>query len=369
MNGSGFTDFGALMGFALNAQPTGDVMYDARGASGITFSMKSNVAVSVSFPTVETNSPSQGGQCSETGGNICNIRFAFPITAPGPDWVEYQVPFSALSQNDGSATWDPSHLLNIDFAPRRDTAFDVWVDDVRFYNCSASECLLPTCTDLAFPVQCPANALAPAGCRRPGTDCATFVPGCAASNTTVAPADGLIATFMGADGGSDIMGDVFTVGDPAPTYSTDGALHIVLTAPTTSTAQTLLVVDHFKDCVDATAFTGVEFSISGSLSGCKLAYFTEDSVHLYDDGSPHATHGTSRAGFHPAFMALADSQVTSVPQTLRVPFAALSAGFPLRPIDETKITGAGWVFLIDPSTSGGAPSCVADLTIDDVRFY
>lgn len=48
-----------------------------------------------------------------------------------------------------------------------------------------------------------------------------------------------------------------------------------------------------EDCVDATAFTVVQVSLSASLSGCTLATFTEDSVHLYDDGDPtsYASHG------------------------------------------------------------------------------
>ena len=249
LTGSGFTDFGALMGFA----PNDGKPYDASGASGLTFWMKSNVAASVSFPTLETNSPSDGGECAE-GEYLCNNRFAFQITAPPNEWTEYHVPFAALAQNAGSATWQPSHLLHIDFAARRDTPFDVWVDDVAFYGCAGSSCV-PTCTDPAFPVQCPASALAPAGCRRPGTDCATFVRGCGASNTTVAPPDGLIATFMGAGGGSgnDIAGDIFALGTPAPTTTTtNGALHIAMNAPSASMAQELFVVDHFKDCVDGT---------------------------------------------------------------------------------------------------------------------
>jgi hypothetical protein len=53
-----------------------------------------------------------------------------------------------------------------------------------------------------------------------------------------------------------------------------------------------------------------------------------------------------------------------------VPFAAQSGGVPTRPIDPVKITGVGWAFAVEASTAAGGPaSCVADLTIDDVRFY
>ena len=261
--------------------------------------MKNSQAVHLLFLTVETTPPDKFGQCADGPGEYQMRQFfAFKITAPSDDWVEYQVPFVALGQTDGSAAWNPAHLLNIDFAPRRDTTFDMWVDDVQFYDCSPSECL-PTCSDPLFPVQCPPNAQSPAGCRPPETDCASFVHGCDPSNTTRAPAGGLIATFMGANGGSDIAGDVVALGDPAPTYTTDGTLHVTLNTPASSMAPAPLVVYRFQDCVDASlAFTGVQFSISGSLSGCTLHYFTEDSLHLYDDGDPmsHADHGIGRPG-------------------------------------------------------------------------
>jgi len=369
LTGSGFTDWGALMGFGLWPQP-----WDASQAGGIKFWMKNSVPTMVLFPTVETAPPDQGGQCADRAGeHNCGNWFSFKITAPSNDWVEYEVPFSALRQTAGSATWNPSHLLGVSFAPRRDTPFDIWVDDIQFYDCSASGCL-PTCADrAAFPVRCPAIGGSPAGCRPPGTDCATFVLGCGAANTTLAPRDGGITTFMGADAGTDIVGDVLAVGDPAATYTTNGSLHITLNAAAAPTSQTLLVVDRFNSCVDATAFTGVQFSISGSIAGCTLRYFTEDSVHLFDDGDPtsHSSHGIGRPGAYPPFAMLTAGQVTSMPQTLLVPFSAVLGGIPARPIDQASLTGLGWAFFVDASTGAGTPPppCVADLTIDDVRFY
>jgi hypothetical protein len=368
LTGSGFTDSGALLGVTLadGAQPH---VYDASGFSGIRFWMKNSVPTMVLLHTAETIFVADGGQCADGPGQYnCNNNFSFKVTAPSNDWVEYDLPFSAFSQTDGSATWNPSHLMNIGFAARRDAPFDVWVDDLQFYECAASPCL-PTCADPAFPVQCTANAQSPAGCRRPGTDCATFVLGCGASNTTRAPADGHIATFLGADSAPVIPGHVVATGAPAPTHTADGTLHITLDAPATSHEH--VVVDRFEDCVDATAFTGVQFSISGSLSGCTLGYFTEDSVHLYDDGSPtsYASHGIGRPATLPPVTKLTAAQVTSVARTVRVPFAAQSGGVPDRPIETAKVTGVGWMFLVDPSNGTTTPDCVADLTIEDVSFY
>jgi hypothetical protein len=365
LTGSGFTLWGAGMGLRLNEPEA----YDASQRSGVRFWMKNNVPVTVGLPTVEAALPSQGGQCADgPGQHNCSNWFSFKITAPSSDWVEYEVPFTAFSQPGGSSPWNPSHLLNVGFSAPPYTTFDVWVDDVQFYDCAAPGCT-PTCADPAFPVSCPANGGTPAGCRPPGTVCADFVPGCNASNTTVAPADGLIATFMGA-GGTDIPGVVLAWGTPTPTYATDGQLHITLDAPATPTNQVLFVADRFQDCIDAADFAGVQFTISGSFSGCTLAYFTEDSVHLFDDGDPvYGSHGVGFPGARPLLKTFASGQVTSAPQTVMIPFTALAHGDPETPIDIAKVTGLGWVFFVDASTGAGTPSCVADLTIDDVRFY
>jgi hypothetical protein len=371
LTGSGFTDFGCIMGFALDSQAAGNVAYDASAFDGIKFFMKNSQPVHVLLPTVETAPRDQGGNCGEgPDAPNCTWWFGFKITAPN-DWREYRLPFNAFDQSDGSAPWNPAHLLNINFAPRRDTTFDVWVDDVQFYKCADSECL-PTCWDSAFPVRCPPNGQAAAGCRRQGTDCATFVLGCDASNTTRAPANGLVATFMGPTGGSNIAGDVVGLGDPALTFTTDGALHVTFNGHARSTTPGPLLAYRFRDCVDALAFTGVQFSISGSLSGCSLHYFTEDSVHLEDDGDPmaHTEHGVGRPGALAPSVSLAAGQITPVPQTLRVAFVSQAGGAPARAINPGKITGLGWAFSADASTAaGGPPPCVADLTIDDVRFY
>ncbi|MFL5304490.1 MAG: hypothetical protein ACJ8F1_04725 [Polyangia bacterium] len=371
LTGSGFTGFGTILGLTLNAQPAGNMAYDASAASGIKFWMKNSQPVDLYIPTVETSPPAQGGACPDgAAGSNCGWWFDFKITAPSDHWVEYRVPFAALAQNDGSAPWNPAHLLNINFNPQRDTAFDLWVDDIQFYSCTGSDCL-PTCADPAFPVQCPPNARYPAGCRRPGTDCATFVFGCDSSNTIHAPTDGLLATFAGTTGGSDVAGDILAFGAPAPTFTADGGLHVTLNAPATSTDPAPLVVYRFRDCVDASAFTGAQFSISGSLSGCTLRYFTEDSANLAYDGDPtsHTDHGTGSPGALPPFATLAAGQITSLPQTVKLPFSAHLSVTSALPINPAKITGLGWAFSADASTGAGTTSCVADLTVSDVRFY
>ena len=48
--------------------------------------------------------------------------------------------------------------------------FDLWIDDIRFYNCAGAACV-PTCTTPELPLACPASPL-DAACWPAGTDCA-----------------------------------------------------------------------------------------------------------------------------------------------------------------------------------------------------
>lgn len=179
--GSGFTNWGALLGFSLkwNAQSVSRTTYDASGTGGITFWMKSNVPVSVNFLIPETVEVNFGGDCvvSATNPN-CDNHFSFMITAPSTDWVQYFVPFSALAQqNGGTATWNPKLLIGVEFMVGPGAAFDVWVDDISFWSCKTGDCR-PTCNDPAFPVSCATSGSHPAACLLPGNDCSAIVTWC-----------------------------------------------------------------------------------------------------------------------------------------------------------------------------------------------
>ena len=177
--GSGFTAWGAFMGFDFQTQGTATKTYDASSVGGITFWMKSNVPVSVEFLIPETVLVTNGGSCVASASNPnCNSHFSFQITAPSPDWTQYNVPFAALAQlNGGTATWNPQQLLGVEFLAGPGAAFDVWVDDISFYLCTTGGCK-PTCVDPAFTLSCPEGANYPAACRPAGTDCAAAVNWC-----------------------------------------------------------------------------------------------------------------------------------------------------------------------------------------------
>lgn len=372
LTGSGFLAWGAVMGLSLNAGSEVNQPYDASFADGISFWVKSDTGLYVALGMPETGARDQGGLCTNSTTTVnCSNPFSFPLTAPNPDWVEYKLPFAAFRQAGGSLTLNPARLTSIDFSSQYGArAFDIWVDDLRFYNCSLDDCT-PTCTDPALPVRCPARAGVPAGCRPPGTDCDAVVLGCGPSNTAGAPADGVIASFTDAEREGDIKGGLFPFGLPAPSFTTDGALHIAVNAPPTSETRVLGVVDHFESCVDAASFTGVQVTISGTVAGCTLSIFVEDSPHLFDDGIAinAGRHGVGPLPSVPAHVDFVSSQVTPTAQILTLPLADLAGAFPATPFDKEQITGLGWAFIVDPSSAGGPSACVVDLTIDDVRFY
>ena len=212
--------------------------------------------------------------------------------------------------------------------------------------------------------------------------------GCNASNTSTAPADGLIADFMNgtpADPtreGSESLGGIVTFGPPgilggpgSPTYSvTGGTLNITESALATSVDQHVGVDVSFDKCIDASAFTGVQFTISGSFSGCSIGYATADSEHADSTFSPGIPNATGPAGSYAPSAQLTAAQVTPTPMTISMPFhgaGAPSYGNPAVAVDPTKLGGVEWAFTIPAAAAGdgGTPMCTATLTIDNVRFY
>jgi hypothetical protein len=196
---------------------------------------------------------------------------------------------------------------------------------------------------------------------------------CTAANTSVAPSDGLIADFTDTDGGINLVNGelaAFPNGSSAVlTYSTTGAaLHVTGEIGATSQYQYPNMILGFGSCIDATAFSGVQFSISGSYSGCTMQYATADVEH--QDETSGAPAATGPLGSYPPQTTIPPTQLTSTPQTLRMPFGApASRGNPATPLDKAKLIFALWQFTVAPATGDAATSCVVDITVDDVRFY
>ena len=163
MWGSGFTDWGANLGLALDQGVIGNM---------IRFWMRSTTPVLVKFPTMQTTPLRAGGECADLADEQnCYNDFYFTITAPSRDWFKYELPFNALRQDaGGSAIWKPRDVTNILFNVRGGAQFDVSIDDPSFDYCPSEECQ-PTCTDPQFPVPCRQEEGFHSSCQPPGTDC------------------------------------------------------------------------------------------------------------------------------------------------------------------------------------------------------
>jgi hypothetical protein len=228
-----------------------------------------------------------------------------------------------------------------------------------------------------------------------GAGGATLGVACTAATTMTAPSNRLIADFSGPDGGLKIPdGGLENDGGPfpasvveigggltpypigsasAPAYDlSGGALHVTVDTPATSAPQYVGMFLGFADCIDATAFTGVSFTISGSFAGCTMQYATGDVEH--SDSTVDTYRGTGPAGSYDPQTTLTAGDVTAAPQTLMMPFPnSTISGSPPTPVDKTKLIALIWQFTVPAaasSTADAAPAaCVADITIDNVSFY
>jgi hypothetical protein len=195
----------------------------------------------------------------------------------------------------------------------------------------------------------------------------TMPTGCLSSD--IAPGDPMIADFGVDMGGMAVLpiGGTFTYGSPAPTaFVSNKAWHLTLTASGIDGTPLFLGAGiFFNRCTDATAHTGVQFDISGTVggTGCTAQYATNDSAHM------DVTFDPKGAGPAGSWSPQAPLAVTTTPTTVLMPFVGTGAptgGSPPIPIDPSKLTGVQWQFTVASGTTNG---CIVDVTIDNVRFF
>jgi hypothetical protein len=187
----------------------------------------------------------------------------------------------------------------------------------------------------------------------------------------LAPCDGLIADFSSADAGIPIMGGLTSwSGVVKPTYSVDnGMLNIMEAVSQADHPQYLGTTLYFNNCVDASAYQGVEFTISGSVSAaCQVIFAANDVAH--DDKLTDKAKGQCDAGsLCYAPNAALPMAVTATPATIKMPWIDGSS-VPMVPLDPSHLVGVQWQFTVSPTADGGTPQdCTAELHIDDVKFY
>ena len=111
-------------------------------------------------------------------------------------------------------------------------------------------------------------------------------------------------------------------------------------------------------CLDASAFTGVRFTVAGDLGTCQLQLsLTPSENNSVTTGPVGACTGTACFGpFSPPLGV--GAQV--------VHFSDMTGGMPLATLDPATLNDISWNFIV-PSDGVTAP-CVANFTISDVSF-
>ena len=133
--GAGFETWGAGFGFDLNSPDGAKAAYDASAYTGITFWAKlgagSGTAASVMISDPGTDPT--GGACSD---KCDKWKMDLAVTE---EWQQFTIPFAALKQGGwgdpaGTDEIDASKLYSIQFQVAQAPKFDLYIDDLGFYN-------------------------------------------------------------------------------------------------------------------------------------------------------------------------------------------------------------------------------------------
>lgn len=137
MTGSGFTVYGAGMGFDLQ-NPGGTAtkgLYDASMYSGVTFWAMGTAGGPVRFNVPDKATDMVGGVCSGTGAMQCSDDHGHSLTLTST-WQQFSFPWAQLTQQGygyTEASLDTAHLVGMKFQVGNPTgSFDVWIADIAF---------------------------------------------------------------------------------------------------------------------------------------------------------------------------------------------------------------------------------------------
>jgi hypothetical protein len=208
---------------------------------------------------------------------------------------------------------------------------------------------------------------------------------CTAALSMTAPTNGLIADFSAnSDGGLENMGGITTYGGiAAPTYttSTSGLNMQVAAAPSPTTPQYIGVVLYFNNCMNACAFSGIQFDIKGTISsGCTMQYSVNSTEDVCNDGTTntdpkgsYTVDAGATCGAYSPQIPIMSSQITSTGTTMMMAFddARLVGGVPSTAVDPSTLTAVQWQFTIPAAGDAGssAAECDANVTVTNIKFY
>jgi len=137
-SGSGFTDWGAAMAFDINTGEEGAKgVFDGSSYTGIAIMARGNTTMRASIATVATTATEYDGDCEPGSGEGEECDDAFGVNLNLSDeWAQYVLPFDSVTQDGWGqpASFDASTILGMQFSIADGGEFDIWVDDVGFYE-------------------------------------------------------------------------------------------------------------------------------------------------------------------------------------------------------------------------------------------
>jgi hypothetical protein len=187
---------------------------------------------------------------------------------------------------------------------------------------------------------------------------------CTLETTEVAPLDGRISmrrewiqTYVPGSGSTF----------PPRVEVKRGALHVVAYHSQSAVLESGSVIMHFPKCIDASAWTGVRFTIRGSFRGCTLRFRIGDVQH--EDRNNRAPFASGVRGSVPSEAELPLSLDKPDAQVVQVPFQnppMASAATPPVPLDRSKLTSVLWKL---SDAYHPTETCTANVVVDNLSFY
>jgi hypothetical protein len=116
----------------------------------------------------------------------------------------------------------------------------------------------------------------------------------------------------------------------------------------------------FSSCVDASAFTGIQFTITGEIGNCLIE---ASAVPSEDNAVQNGSAGTCVAS---SCVSPVSAPVST--GTTTVSFASMSGGTPLATVDAHALNDVQWVVVAPTDDSGNTQSCAANFIVSAVSF-
>jgi hypothetical protein len=174
------------------------------------------------------------------------------------------------------------------------------------------------------------------------------------------PGDFKFGTTAGELGGTSLFSSS-TVGTLT---LTGGALTFAATVAAPSAANMypysgFVVYTNGPSCINASAYSGVSFTISGLMGTCSVVFSFGDSDHTTPASDPMRGACTATSCYASQFAVTASTTSVAFGATPDTP------GQPVATVDQAKFTGVQWQF--KPAT-GSTAGCTGSMTVDNIKF-